>query len=224
MSKKQIKKLAKAYVKELTAKVVAKNPDAFAMHLVSEGISFAMAAREHRKALVEQKVDLPKHTGTSELKAVREEVAEDERDAPTTYSDLAAWAAELEDKFPINFNSAMKVIKADLKDNEIEIPSKVKLGSVKEAIAQYFAANDERSLSGLTDHIAKTVTVNNADEDKDDLGDIVQVPISKDKAIHNARMYYTFCELIANGQTVADVNEAPVEVDGTPEEKPAKKE
>lgn len=183
------------------------NKDLLAASLMGQGASLSMVARELPKALKANGIVIASSTGSEELKKVREAVKVyfkgtkavgkkgDKDYVPATkpeiatYRDLREYAEDLEDSFNISVEGAIKVIKSHLKDAGLDVPQKAKLGAVKQAIIEYFAAQKHVTLEGLADYLIKNV------EDMD-----------KDKALHAARMDFTFAKMLRDGLSLKDVN------------------
>lgn len=216
MKKSELAKQVASAVKEQGIEL---DKNVLAVALMTSGASLSMVNRELNKALKANGVVVVTNTGSEELKKVNAalkvqfdlndaiakafKAGKDEKEIAklgamltiNTYKDLREWAETIEDEFAISFEAAVKAIKSQMKDRKIEVPAKVKLGVQKEEILNYFLINKKAtSLKGLCEHLQKNVV------GEDD------APLSKDKALHLARMNYTFASMLYNRTALGKVN------------------
>ncbi len=146
-------------------------------------------------------------TSNTALKECREYLAESMPDMPT-YSDMTQHAADMQSKFDINDDeekgtaSALKLIRAQLKKDELDVPKKIQLGLAKESILNYFMdakeSDDDTSVEGLAERLVADVF---ADIDEDTITDEM-----KAKQKITAGTYYNFAHMAVNGLRLEDVN------------------
>jgi len=214
MKKSELYKAVKSAVELSKTEGAEINKDVLAGQLMGMGASLAMVARELPKALKENGIVTAVNTGSEELAKVRAAIKAalknkkakgkegEEGYVPAqparvvdTYKDLREWAEELEDEFAITSEAAIKAIKSQLKELGKETPTKAKLGVVKEGIVAYFAhtPSNETSLEGLAKFLHNIAMEDGTEMDKE-------------KALHAARMNYTFAKMIKDGVTIHEVN------------------
>ena len=107
-------------------------------------------------------------SSTSALADCRKYLADSMPDMDT-YGDMYAHASDMQDKFEINTDedkgiaSAIKLIKEQLKEDELPIPRKIQLGQVAALKLEYFQddENEPYNINDLTDFL-----VNNIDADE----------------------------------------------------------
>lgn len=207
MKKSELAAVVKSAVKEQGVEL---DKNLLAVQLMTSGASLSMVNRELNKALKANGVEIVTNTGSEELKNVRAAVAlalsnhteevdgkkiEVESMIFVNYKDLREYAEQLEDDFAVSFEGALKIVKAELKEQKLPVPAKVKLGSQKEEILNYFLKNKKKtSLQGLCEHLQNTVFDENDN------------PLTKEKALHLARMNYTFAYMLYNRVKLSEVN------------------
>ena len=189
MKKKQLFKDVATYVKEVGVDAI--NKDDLAQQLMSAGASFALVGREMPKALRDNGVETSVRAPKESLEALEADIKEsfekgmvlnnfrELREAQETFAD---------DHVDINDKAVLACIKSYMKENGMEIPQKLKLGAVNEAIVQYFSDEKDHSLKGLASYLES-----NTDCDED-------------KALHYARMKFTFAYLLWNNTDLSAVN------------------
>ena len=143
-------------------------------------------------------------SSTSALAECREYLASSMPEM-STYGDMVQHAQDMQDKFEINADedkgvaSAIKLIKEQLKEDELSVPRKVQLGDIASLKCAYFKdeENEPESVKGLTQYI-----LDNIDADQSILDD----EKFKKKIAISAGTDFTYSLMIKNGQDMEDMN------------------
>lgn len=126
----------------------------------------------------------------------------------TLYSQVATIARELNDKFTINDDetkgiaSAVKLIKAQLKEQKFNIPKKVNIAEIGTLKLEYYADEDLRpsSVEGLTDYLIENHSM------APDVEDEVQFEKFCKQMKITAGTDFSYSVMIRDGLTVEDMN------------------
>ena len=179
MKQKELKAAVKSYVAEVGAENVDRQK--LSIELMEQGASVALLGRALNKALKENGVEIQTNVVSDEVIALRKDVKSIPAD---NYTDFRAYCVKLADKHDVPVDRAVKEIRKIAKENDIEVPSKPKLGAVKAAIVDYFNEETDHSLDGLAAYLEPVMDGN------------------KEKALHASRMNYTFAALLYNHEAL----------------------
>lgn len=181
-------KLVKGMVKDgledtrqITANLII---DGFSPTIVARHINSILAEHGLAKAIT--------RTNAETLETVQAEIADSVKTTEMdTFKDVRLWAEEIAEKHDISSDRAIKAIKQQLREEDKPVPGRVTLGKVKDAICHYFANTpiDETSIKGLQEHLEENVE-----------------NIEKGKALHHARMNFSFARCLVAGETIDDLN------------------
>lgn len=179
MNAKQLKEKVEGIVKGGRT-----NRSEIAAELLKEGATLSMVNRELPKVLIELGVAEKRESILAQVRAHLKgrsisipETAEEFGEQCKIYAD--EMETECDDRF-------IKAVRVAYKEAEIEVPSKPNLGRMKSLMVTYFAVNKKRSLKGLATYMEKS-------------------GVDAEKALHFARMNYTFGEAIS--EAVGNHNE-----------------
>ena len=143
-------------------------------------------------------------SSTSALADCRKYLADSMPDMET-YGKMAQHAQDMQDKFEINADedkgvaSAIKLIKEQLKEDELPVPRKVQLGDIASLKCSYFKdeENEPESVKGLTEYILANI---DADES------ILTDEKFKKKIAISAGTDFTYSLMVKNGWDMEDMN------------------
>lgn len=151
--------------------------------LIEGGASASLIVRELGKALKAAGVATAAVT-SEEIVALRKDIAKKVKKSFDSNEDFQVVLDVLDENHEgVKTARIEKEIRAYCKENEFDIPAKRKLGAIKSSIIDYFMENESTSLQGLADYLQT--------QDMDE-----------EKALHTARMNYTFAEALWNHTTV----------------------
>lgn len=172
------------------------------MALIKEGGKATTAMAAITKAF--KAAGIVTTTSNTALKECRDYIKELDMAEYPSFREVRILSEDMQSKFSINDDddkgaaSALKVIRAAFKDAELAMPKKIHLGTVKEAMIDYFLNADEddepTSVEALTEYLIDTCLPEERTKE------------SEKRMKITAGTDYNFAMLLINGQRLNEVN------------------